>query len=636
MTVHAPETDRIDDPEQLVAEGPDAGGSRRPLIAGGLAGMWALLVGVAVVTCLVMLAWAVSPNSAGDSAAAWRAAGVAWLGAHLVPLTISGQPVTLLPIGALLLGLLLTHRGGAWSGRLLSAPSSGEVVGVVSGSALVYAAGGAGVAWLSAGASALAVPAQAFVICGLVAAAGTLWGLAPEAGLVDAARERLSDAAWRTLLAGLAATVGMVGVGAALVTTSLIVNFAHVGNTLAELESGTLGAAGLTLLGALSLPNLDIWAMSLLVGPGFDIGPIGGLSAFGGEVATLPALPVLAAIPATAPAWAPALLLVPVLLGLLAGRIRWGRDLPTLTGALLGAVALGSVVAALVAGLVALSSGSLGGGRLSDVGPALIPVTAAATGLVVLGFLADAGFKSLRLTWELHQAEQRAAALRAGAAVVEETTPVVDLRDNPSEDDPWGTGEADVKPAEGHAAPQPAGRARWTAVTGVFLTAGAAVGSRLPGASAAAEGAADHEPEDAPGHAPGVAGDVVADAGVDQAVAVAVASALAEDVREDVAEDGTEDVREDVAEDGTEDVGDAPEDLTEDAVDVAEDGAEDGGHGPADLTEDTADGPGGVAVHVTESVVEDRKELAARAADDDTAPIPIVTRIAPDADPSDV
>ena len=39
--------------------------SRRPLIAGAAAGAWSLLVGIALVTCVVMLVWAVSPNSAG-------------------------------------------------------------------------------------------------------------------------------------------------------------------------------------------------------------------------------------------------------------------------------------------------------------------------------------------------------------------------------------------------------------------------------------------------------------------------------------------------------------------------------------------------------------------------------------------
>jgi hypothetical protein len=62
--------------------------------------------------------------------------------------------------------------------------------------------------------------------------------------------------------------------------------------------------------------------------------------------------------------------------------------------------------------LVLLASGSVGGGRLAQVGPPALPVMAAAAGLVLLGFLADAGLQSLRLTWELHQAERRAEESR--------------------------------------------------------------------------------------------------------------------------------------------------------------------------------------------------------------------------------
>ena len=118
MSVHDPELldVDVDAPEQ----------SRRPIVAGVAAGLWSLLVGVALVTCLVMLAWAVSPNSAGDSAAAWRAAGSVWLGAHQVPLEIGDRSLTLLPLGALLLGLLLTRRGGRWAGRLLVGTTPGE------------------------------------------------------------------------------------------------------------------------------------------------------------------------------------------------------------------------------------------------------------------------------------------------------------------------------------------------------------------------------------------------------------------------------------------------------------------------------------------------------------------------------
>jgi hypothetical protein len=456
------------------------------MIAGGLAAAWALLVGVAIVTCLVMLAWAVSPNSAGDSAAAWRAAGLTWLGAHLVPLQVSGEPVTLLPIGGLLLGLLLTRRSGAWTGRLLPEPSGGEVAGLLVGAALIYGAGGAGLAWLSASESASAVPARAFLVTGLVAAAGTTWGIWREADLGALLRGRLTDAAWRTVAAGLAATVGLFCAGSVLVTASLVRHYGEVAATLADVDAGVIGAAGVTLLGALALPNLAIWAMAVLAGPGFHVGGIGALSAFDGKVDSLPALPVLAAIPTTAPAWAPALLLVPVALGVLAGRIRWGRDLPTATGALVAALGLGGVVAALVAGLGWLASGSLGGGRLDDVGPLLLPVTAAATGLVLLGFLVEAGFQSVRLSWELHRAEQRALALRAGAAAPDEAQGEPAAGADPADGAARGSDEAvDEAPPDPGARPS-RGPGAVAVATGRISGAGSAVTTRVAGAGASA------------------------------------------------------------------------------------------------------------------------------------------------------
>ncbi len=400
MSVHEPELLDVD------LDGPEQ--SRRPIVAGVAAGLWSVLVGVALVTCLVMLAWAVSPNSAGDSAAAWRAAGSVWLGAHQVPLDIGGRELTLLPLGALLLGLLLTRRSGRWAGRLLAGTTPGEAVGVVISCALVYGAGGAGVAWLAAGPGTGASPPSAFLWTGMVALAGATWGIAREAELVARVRSRISDAAWRTAVGGLAAVVGLFAAGAVLVTVSLIRHLAQIASTMGDLSAGPVGEFALTILGALCLPTLDIWGLAVVVGPGFDLGSAGGLNVLGGEVQSLPALPVLAAIPTTVPAWGPVLLMIPVALGVLAGRIRWGRDLPTLAGTAASGAGLAGVVAALTGGLVLLASGSLAGGRLAQVGPALLPTAASAAGLVLLGFLAEAAFQSMRLSWELHQAEQRA------------------------------------------------------------------------------------------------------------------------------------------------------------------------------------------------------------------------------------
>lgn len=405
----------VREPEVLDVE---AGGpgvseqSRRPVVAGLAAGLWSLLVGVALVTCLVMLAWAVSPNSAGDSAAAWRAAGSVWLGAHQVPLDIGDRSLTLLPLGAVLLGLLLTRRAGRWAGRLLAGTTPREAQAIVVSCALVYGAGGAGVAWLATGPGTSASPVAAFLRTAVVAMVGVTWGISREAGLVAWTRARVSDAAWRTVMGGLAAVVGIFAVGGLLVSVSLVRHFGQIADTLAGLDAGPAGALALTVLGMLCLPTLDIWAMAVVVGPGVDLGSAGALNAFGGQVGALPALPVLAAIPTTVPGWGPLLMLVPGALGVLAGRIRWGRDLPTLTGTAASAVGLAGVVAAFMGGLVLLASGSLGGGRLADVGPQALPVAAAASGLVVLGFLAEAAFQSLRLSWELHQAERRAEERR--------------------------------------------------------------------------------------------------------------------------------------------------------------------------------------------------------------------------------
>ena len=406
----------VRDPEVLDVDVDAAEQSRRPVVAGAAAGLWALLVGVALVTCLVMLAWALSPNSAGDSAAAWRAAGSVWLGAHQVPLEIGDRTLTLLPLGALLLGLLLARRAGRWAGRLLAGTTPREAVAVVVSCALVYGAGGAGVAWLAAGPGTGASPPVAFVWTGAVALVGATWGIAREAELVARTRSQVADSAWRTAVGGLAAVVGLFAAGALLVTVSLVRHVGQVAGTMADLDAGPVGELALTVLGALCLPTLDIWAMSVIVGPGFDLGSAGALTAFGGQVETLPALPILAAIPTTVPVWGPVLMLVPVALGVLAGRIRWGRDLPTLTGAAASGAGLAAVVAVLVGGLVLLASGSLGGGRLAEVGPRLLPVSAAAAGLVVLGFLAEAAFQSLRLSWELHRAEQRAQDRRVRLA----------------------------------------------------------------------------------------------------------------------------------------------------------------------------------------------------------------------------
>lgn len=375
--------------------------SRHPFTAGALGATWAVCVGLGLMAVFVMLFWAISPNTVGDSGAAWRAVGLTWLGAQLVPLSVSGLPVSVLPLAAVLPALLLARRGGGWAARLVAAPDGREMRALLGGAALTYGAAGAVVAWLCSSGATGAKPAQAFLGTAAVCAAGTLWGIGREIDLLGRVRDRVSAETWLTLVAGWTALVSLFALGIGLVVLGLLAGFGDAVANLASLQGGIVAGIGMTLLGLLTLPTLAVWAVALAAGPGFTVGSLGSASAFGGTIATLPAVPVLAAIPSSVPAWAPVLLLGPVACGVLAGRVRWREDLPSWPGAILAGLGVGAVVAPVVAVAVLLTSGSLGGGRLDRIGPELGPVTGAVVGLVILGFLIDAGVQTAWLAWEL-------------------------------------------------------------------------------------------------------------------------------------------------------------------------------------------------------------------------------------------
>ena len=147
------------------------------------------------------------------------------------------------------------------------------------------------------------------------------------------------------------------------------------------------------LLGCvLLLPNGALWAVAYAAGPGFTVGAGTGVSPFGATLGPVPAFPLLAALPGDgtpAPA-VRAVLLLPVLAGVLAGWVV-GRRLPAATGPgrlpalLTGRVArpatygllAGGLVALVTAVLAVLAGGALGPGYLAAVGPSGWQVAAA-------------------------------------------------------------------------------------------------------------------------------------------------------------------------------------------------------------------------------------------------------------------
>ncbi len=182
------------------------------------------------------------------------------------------------------------------------------------------------------------------------------------------------------------------------------------------------GTFGLTLVQLLFLPDLAVWALSIAAGAPVRVGAGTSFSAFGTTAGTLPGLPFFGALPEPG-ARLPALVAIPVLAGLAAGFIAMRRAAhgneaaepsrhcgPGTLACDFG-VAFGLVFAALaLAG--ALSSGPLGSGPMTDVGPnaplmALLLSLETGLGLAIVPGVRWAKEKRGKVDWSFHAARQR-------------------------------------------------------------------------------------------------------------------------------------------------------------------------------------------------------------------------------------
>ena len=142
-------------------------------------------------------------------------------------------------------------------------------------------------------------------------------------------------------------------------------------------EAARVDALGVTVitLGHLAyLPTAVVWAVSWLAGPGFAVGVGTAVSPASTQLGVVPGIPIFGLIPDNSSVWMLIVILIPVAAGAVAGwmvrsRLVWEQSA---VGALpRAAIAAGiAVLSAAVAALTALAaSGSMGPGRLAEVGP---------------------------------------------------------------------------------------------------------------------------------------------------------------------------------------------------------------------------------------------------------------------------
>jgi hypothetical protein len=334
--------------------------------------------------------------------------GQVWLLAHLTPLEVAldpgaGLPATTGTLNLVPLGLTLLPFGLAWIAgrRLARACWEGQFWQPYLSGLAAYAGLGALAALLfgtdevSAGPLAAAVfPLVPVALGALVGAYRTSRSLPGLIGVNAAAWvERTSQYSrwtgsylWAVLRAGFVAVVAGVGAGAALLAAALFWNWNDVIAVYQRLGTGAPGDTALTALQLGYLPNLVVYALAWATGAGFDVGSGVHTSPLGTDPGPVPLLPALAALPpAELPPWALVVVVLPLLAGVLAGWwfLREGENhlddwmairlparwitLPLST--LLTGVLIGAVAGALGMLLGLLAHGSLGLGRLVDIGP---------------------------------------------------------------------------------------------------------------------------------------------------------------------------------------------------------------------------------------------------------------------------
>lgn len=335
------------------------------------AAAWALGAGLVALAVPVLLVWATDSRSGSGAAAAARATGQVWLVAHGPSLHVVGGTFGLTPLGLAALPLALLWRSGRHAARSAGAQTLGPAIRLTVQIAAPYAIGCAVVAAAASTAQVRPAPVQA-LLCGfLVAVTGAGGGVLREAGAVRPLLERLHPRIRGLAVGTAAATASLLLGGALLAGTSLAVHASRATSLARSTDPGVVGGLALLVLGLLLVPNLAVWGASWLAGPGFAVGVGTSIGPFAGSLGPVPALPVLAGLPATAPpSWLGVLaLVVPLLAGAAAGAVVVRRLAVGWVRAAGEAALLGPCAGAAFAVLAAASGGPVGGARLAAVGP---------------------------------------------------------------------------------------------------------------------------------------------------------------------------------------------------------------------------------------------------------------------------
>ncbi|MGH1563512.1 cell division protein PerM [Mumia sp. DW29H23] len=359
----------------LTSRGRPGADGRPGWAAGATGAVLAAAVGLLLCGGLTVVVWLSADT--GTAGGALRGGAIGWLAAHGSGVAVGNTVINALPLGLLALVVGLLHGAVA---RLAAgygvADSAREVASAAAACGAAYAGILALVAWWSTLAAVHVEPWRA-AIAGLVV--GTLFGAtgcAQGTGFARRQYEALPPLGRSALQGALIGAAVLVVTAALLVLGGLVVRLDAAGALWDGLRPDLLGGLGLLLLCLLVLPNLVLWNVAALLGPGYAVGAGTSVTLTSSTLGAVPGLPVLAALPPTGPrpGWLIALAAVPLVAGAIAGYAavtpRSGRtSVPDLRTAVTAGGGSGALAGSAVAVGLLLSGGAIGPGRLGHSGP---------------------------------------------------------------------------------------------------------------------------------------------------------------------------------------------------------------------------------------------------------------------------
>ena len=232
---------------------------------------------------IALFAWSTAGSTSGNTSDPIRAAIWMWLGSHLVPFKLaltsafSTGALTFLPIGALIFPWLAVRSGFRRASDFLNNPRGARSFIVL---------------WYTAIATLAAVLAQSENIKPNIVLTPIFILVISLSATIDYqasffARFRLITYSFLTLF----------GLTMIVIAISLILHFQIVKSLAVVIQPGIMGGLLFTLLQLLYLPNIALAGISYLFGTGFSLGLGTHISPTNIDVSSLPAIPILGALP---------------------------------------------------------------------------------------------------------------------------------------------------------------------------------------------------------------------------------------------------------------------------------------------------------------------------------------------------